>query len=134
MVRNMGAPSYAATFTAPVLAAIVVAGDRTVRLWSVTDHSCIKVFEGHASSVLRVRFVRAGMQLVTAGADGLVKLWSVKDNLVRIYPCSSRHCLPPCRLTPPCVFDSVSTPSTTTPTACGRLPCVLHVTGQATTR
>ena len=89
MVRNMGAPSYAATFTAPVLAAIVVAGDRTVRLWSVTDHSCIKVFEGHASSVLRVRFVRAGMQLVTAGADGLVKLWSVKDNLVRIYPCSS---------------------------------------------
>lgn len=57
-------------------------GDRTVRLWSVTDFSCIKVFEGHASSVLRVRFVRAGMQLMSAGADGLVKLWNVKDNLV----------------------------------------------------
>jgi len=78
-------------------------GDRTVRLWSVTTHTCVKVFEGHSSSVLRVRFVRAGMQLLSAGADGLVKLWSVKDNLVRgcvlratcvlPSPCVILHCL-----------------------------------------
>ncbi|KAH9982630.1 quinon protein alcohol dehydrogenase-like superfamily [Lactifluus volemus] len=29
-------------------------GDRTVRLWRLDDFSCLKVFEGHANSVLRV--------------------------------------------------------------------------------
>ena len=29
-------------------------GDRTVRLWSLADFSCLKTFEGHANSVLKV--------------------------------------------------------------------------------
>ncbi|KAF7791219.1 hypothetical protein EIP86_002233 [Pleurotus ostreatoroseus] len=53
-------------------------GDRTVRLWSLEDFSCVKTFEGHANSVLRVDFVNAGMQMVSAASDGLVKLWNVR--------------------------------------------------------
>ena len=34
--------------------------DRTVRLWSMADHSCLKVFEGHTASVLTVRFINKG--------------------------------------------------------------------------
>ena len=34
--------------------------DRTVRLWSMADHTCLKVFEGHTASVLTVRFINKG--------------------------------------------------------------------------
>lgn len=54
-------------------------GDKTVRLWSLDDFTCLKTFEGHTNSVLRVDFVNAGMQLVSAASDGLVKLWNVKS-------------------------------------------------------
>ncbi|GAA6002933.1 hypothetical protein JCM10207_001903 [Rhodosporidiobolus poonsookiae] len=54
-------------------------GDRTVKLWSLQDFSCVKTFEGHSNSVLRVDFLTRGMQLATAASDGLVKVWNVKD-------------------------------------------------------
>ncbi|KAG8864534.1 U3 small nucleolar RNA-associated protein 13 [Tulasnella sp. 330] len=54
-------------------------GDRTVKLWSLENFSCIKTFEGHTNSILRVEFLNRGMQLLTAAADGLVKLWNIKD-------------------------------------------------------
>lgn len=54
-------------------------GDKTVKLWSLEDFSCVKTFEGHTNSVLRVDFINAGMQLVSAASDGLVKLWNVRD-------------------------------------------------------
>ncbi|KAK4684222.1 U3 small nucleolar RNA-associated protein 13, partial [Tremellales sp. Uapishka_1] len=54
------------------------AADRTVRLWSLDDFSCLKTFEGHTNSVLRVDFLSQGMQLVTSASDGLVKLWNIK--------------------------------------------------------
>ncbi|KAH9064076.1 U3 small nucleolar RNA-associated protein [Lactarius vividus] len=53
-------------------------GDRTVRLWGLDDFSCLKVFEGHANSVLRVDWLGSdGVhgQVVSASADGLVKVW-----------------------------------------------------------
>jgi len=37
----------------------------------------LQTFEGHDSSVLRAEFISHGMQLVTAGADGLLKLWNI---------------------------------------------------------
>lgn len=55
------------------------AADRTIKLWSLDDFSCLKTFEGHTNSVLRVDFMTAGMQLVSAGGDGLVKLWNIRD-------------------------------------------------------
>ncbi|KAK4051392.1 U3 small nucleolar RNA-associated protein 13 [Microbotryomycetes sp. JL201] len=54
-------------------------GDRTIRLWNLTDFTCIKTFEGHSNSVLRVDFLTRGMQLSSCGSDGLVKVWNVKD-------------------------------------------------------
>lgn len=54
-------------------------GDKTVKLWSLDDFSCLKTFEGHTNSVLRVDFINAGMQLVSAASDGLVKLWNIRE-------------------------------------------------------
>jgi U3 small nucleolar RNA-associated protein 13 len=54
-------------------------GDKTVKLWSLDDFSCVKTFEGHTNSVLRVDFIDAGLQLVSAASDGLVKLWNVRE-------------------------------------------------------
>ena len=39
-----------------------------------------RTFQGHTASVLRVRFLSAGLQLVSSGADGLIKLWTVRTN------------------------------------------------------
>ncbi|WVW80369.1 hypothetical protein I302_102349 [Kwoniella bestiolae CBS 10118] len=55
------------------------ANDKTVRLWSLDDFSCLKTFEGHTNAVLRVDFLSHGMQLITSARDGLVKLWNIKD-------------------------------------------------------
>ncbi|KDR85754.1 hypothetical protein GALMADRAFT_132409 [Galerina marginata CBS 339.88] len=54
-------------------------GDKTVKLWSLDDYSCLRTFEGHTNSVLRVDFLNAGLQLVSAGSDGLVKLWNIRE-------------------------------------------------------
>ncbi|KIR30550.1 U3 small nucleolar RNA-associated protein 13 [Cryptococcus deuterogattii LA55] len=53
--------------------------DRTVKLWSLDDFTCLKTFEGHTNSVLRVDFLSHGQQLVTSASDGLVKLWNIKE-------------------------------------------------------
>lgn len=53
-------------------------GDKTVKLWSLTDFTCLKTFEGHGNSVLRVDFLSEGMQMVSSGSDGLVKVWNVR--------------------------------------------------------
>lgn len=54
-------------------------GDKTVKLWSLDDCTCLKTFEGHTNSVLRVDFLNMGMQLVSAASDGLVKLWNIRE-------------------------------------------------------
>ncbi|KAF8910158.1 WD40-repeat-containing domain protein [Gymnopilus junonius] len=54
-------------------------GDKTVKLWSLDDYSCLRTFEGHTNSVLRVDFINAGLQLVSTGSDGLVKLWNIRE-------------------------------------------------------
>ena len=48
------------------------------QVWSLTDFTCLRTLEGHVSSVLRVHWVSAGLQLLSSGSDGLVKLWSAK--------------------------------------------------------
>ena len=72
-------------------------GDKTIKLWSLSDYSCLLTFEGHSNSVLKVlwlpppqlstsedeesqpisRHAAAVRPLIaSAAADGLVKIWS----------------------------------------------------------
>ncbi|KAJ9148348.1 U3 small nucleolar RNA-associated protein [Pleurostoma richardsiae] len=59
-------------------------GDKTVKVWSLSDYTCLRTFEGHSNSVLKVAWLNlpAGgdqskkrVQFASAGGDGLVKVW-----------------------------------------------------------
>lgn len=63
-------------------------GDKTVRIWSLADYSCLLTLEGHTNSVLKVVWLplpaqqgegqsngKRGAQVASAGGDGLVKVW-----------------------------------------------------------
>jgi len=55
-----------------------VSGDATAKLWNLNDGACLATFEGHEGSVLKVFWLSYGLELLTAGADGLLKIWNVK--------------------------------------------------------
>lgn len=79
-------------------------GDRTVKLWSLTDYSCLKTLEGHTNSVLKAVWLTGGLQVASSGGDGLVKVWDVKsgecnatldnheDKVLTSPPLSFPHC------------------------------------------
>lgn len=46
---------------------ITASGDTTIRIWAIPDGSCLKLFEGHLSSVLRASFLTRGTQFVSCG-------------------------------------------------------------------
>ena len=75
-------------------------GDKTVRVWSLADYSCVLTMEGHTNSVLKVLWLPTssgssggdgaaadgddapresrGPLVASAGGDGLVKVWDVR--------------------------------------------------------
>jgi U3 small nucleolar RNA-associated protein 13 len=63
-------------------------GDKTVRIWSLTDYSCLRTFEGHVNSVLKVIWLplssdgkdNRGVQVASAAGDGLVKVWDAQNS------------------------------------------------------
>lgn len=70
-------------------AVATASGDAAVKIWSVSDFTCLKTFDGHDASVLRVQFCSAGMQLLSSGSDGLLKLWTIRsDSCVATYDTS----------------------------------------------
>jgi U3 small nucleolar RNA-associated protein 13 len=78
--HKRGVWSISCTFAQEML---LVSGsaDRTVKIWRLSDDfSCIKTFEGHSNSILRVGFINNGLQVVSAGSDGLIKIWDLKRN------------------------------------------------------
>ena len=52
--------------------------DKTLRLWSATDFSCVSIFEGSESSVIRLKFFPDGKRVVSGSSNGVLKVWSVK--------------------------------------------------------
>jgi len=59
-------------------------GDKTIKLWNLSDYTCLRTFEGHSHNVLKVVWLHiptdetAGkkqIQFASAGADSLVKVW-----------------------------------------------------------
>ena len=53
---------WAAQFSPVDQAVATASGDKTLRLWALADGSCLKTFEGHTASVLRLNFLSAGTQ------------------------------------------------------------------------
>ncbi|KAF2280902.1 WD40 repeat-like protein [Westerdykella ornata] len=59
-------------------------GDKTVKIWNLSDYSCLLTLEGHSNSVLKLAWLpyrpvdtrdRRGPQIASAAGDGLVKIW-----------------------------------------------------------
>lgn len=62
-------------------------GDKTVKIWNLSDYSCLRTFEGHANSVLKVVWLPPpkqkdvrGVQVASAAGDGLVKVWDAQSS------------------------------------------------------
>ena len=64
-------------------------GDKTIKIWSLNDYSCLRTLESHTNSVLKVLWLPLSTsspltstnpkakppQIASAGGDGLVKIW-----------------------------------------------------------
>lgn len=46
---------------------ITASGDKTIKIWAITDGSCLKTFEGHTANVLKASFLTRGTQFVSCG-------------------------------------------------------------------
>lgn len=65
---------------------ITGSGDKTIKLWNLTDYTCLRTFEGHSNSVLKLAWLnlpkeeersKKPLLFTSAGGDGLVKVWDV---------------------------------------------------------
>ncbi|KAI0119905.1 WD40-repeat-containing domain protein, partial [Nemania sp. FL0031] len=67
---------------------ITGSGDKTIKLWSLADYTCLRTFEGHSNSVLKVAWLnipppeersKKPILIASAGGDGLVKVWDINS-------------------------------------------------------
>ncbi|KAL2144128.1 hypothetical protein VTI28DRAFT_9582 [Corynascus sepedonium] len=63
-------------------------GDKTIKLWNLSDYTCLRTFEGHSHNVLKVVWLhipteetatKKRIQFASAGADSLVKVWDANS-------------------------------------------------------
>lgn len=60
---------------------LTTSADCTMKLWSISgDMTCLKSFDCDESSILRGEFITKGMQILSAGSDGLLKVWTIKTS------------------------------------------------------
>ena len=66
-------------------------GDKTLKIWNLSDYSCLRTYEGHTNSVLKVAWLnlqnpeernKRHVQVASAGGDGLVKVWDASTGEV----------------------------------------------------
>src|SRR5688572_13760744 len=58
--------------------------DGTIKLWNMEDGKLAKSFNAHAGGVLALSFTHDG-KIVSAGRDGLVKVWSPDGNALKTF-------------------------------------------------
>lgn len=54
--------------------------DKTIRVWNLNNFNCITTFTGHLNAATKVEWVYYGTHILSAGGDGLVKLWNLKSS------------------------------------------------------
>ncbi|KAM0251970.1 hypothetical protein ACHAP5_001295 [Fusarium lateritium] len=63
-------------------------GDKTIKLWNLASYTCVRTFEGHSNSILKVAWLKMPsnqeqskkrVQFTSAGGDGLVKVWDANS-------------------------------------------------------
>lgn len=71
-------------------------GDKTIKIWSLNDYSCLRTLEGHTNSVLKIVWIpspsassttpdpnvqpnKRPSQIASAGGDGLLKIWDASS-------------------------------------------------------
>jgi U3 small nucleolar RNA-associated protein 13 len=63
-------------------------GDKTVKIWSLSDYSCLLTLEGHSNSILKLAWLpyrpvdardKRGAQVASSAGDGLVKVWDTSS-------------------------------------------------------
>lgn len=60
---------------------LTASGDTTVKLFSLSDLSCLQTFEGHSFSVLCARFINHDRQILSVDSNGLLKVWDTKTGV-----------------------------------------------------
>ncbi|MFC1706740.1 SUMF1/EgtB/PvdO family nonheme iron enzyme [Planctomycetota bacterium] len=65
--------------------------DRTIRIWRLSDGTCLRVLKGHEAPVTCVAWLSGGRFLVSGGDDGKVRLWAPhSEEKKRLYDIGSK--------------------------------------------
>nr|KAF6393970.1 telomerase associated protein 1 [Pipistrellus kuhlii] len=79
VIKELGAPGASVrtvAFNVPGRVVTVGRLDRMVELWAWQEGALLAAFPAHHGFVVAALFLRAGSQLLTAGEDGKVQVWS----------------------------------------------------------
>ncbi len=71
-----------AVFSPDTKLVATASGDKTAIIWDVATQKRLKILE-HTDSVLNLAFGRDGSVLVTAGKDGIARIWNVADGSLK---------------------------------------------------
>lgn len=57
-------------------------GDETIRIWSLSDYECIRILEGHTSSVIKVKLYDSDRKLLSCDNGNVIKIWDIKKGKI----------------------------------------------------